>query len=343
MVPLLLLLICAATTASTAVLCAVVIEKFGGVVGGIIATLPMTIVPYSVGYVVANSPDTQNMDTESALQHSFDCIFKVMFSVPIGIFTNMIYLFTWKHLPSLPIFSYCRERMSPRKQLFYLVPLAVCCWLASAVTFVLSLNQFDTVFHRRIIGLSFVGGSLIFGFSSIIFSPATSAPSSNLSPIYMNIARAVASAISIVVSLYISDYDAVISGITSVFPAVFTITIVSLWITHGQGVPTGALGPMILGTICVDVYAISFAEIHVRLYPLLNVSWIECAIISACISWFTAAIGWSIPIFFFVRWMKSRAKPQNEEWNEPYLSVEDYSLQYVKGLDTPPSNFEYGK
>jgi hypothetical protein len=340
MVPILLLIICAVTTATTSVLCAVVIEKYGGVIGGIISTLPMTIVPYSVGYVVAHSPETySDSDTESATMIALDEVDKTMYSVPIGIFTNMIYLFAWRTLPTLDCFGGFRMRFSHTRQLLYLLPLALSSWFLAAAAFIFSLNCYDDLSSRRIIGVSFVSGSLVFGFSILFLRPIASPAASTMSPYYVNIARAIFSGCSIVASLYISDWNAEVSGVTSVFPAVFTITIVSLWISHGQGVPHGALGPMILGTICVDAYTISFAQLHPYLYRNLEVTWLECAIITAAISWVIAVTGWSLPIFCFIRWWRRRIQQQQtDETNlsKPFLAdidVDEYSIAYIKGAE----------
>ena len=43
----------------------------------------------------------------------------------------------------------------------------------------------------------------------------------------------------------------VASSVDAVFPAIFTIIMVATWLAQGAQVPTGAVGPMMLGTLSV--------------------------------------------------------------------------------------------
>jgi hypothetical protein len=94
----------------------------------------------------------------------------------------------------------------------------------------------------------------------------------------MYIARGAASFCAIFLAVLISTTNGIAAGLASVFPAVYTTTMVSLWYAQGEAVTTGAplefnansnlysgaVGPMMLGGLAVSGYAIGFAF----LYPL---------------------------------------------------------------------------
>ena len=90
-----------------------------------------------------------------------------------------------------------------------------------------------------------------------------------------------------------------LSGVASVFPAIFWTTMVSLWLAQGQAVPVGAVGPMMLGSSSVAVFAL----IAPTAYQYLG------SIGGCCIAWFCAAIFAALPSFL---WLQSRRlKPDN--------------------------------
>jgi hypothetical protein len=46
-----------------------------------------------------------------------------------------------------------------------------------------------------------------------------------------------------------------IAGLAAVFPAIFMTTMCGLWLTHGETVGAGAVGPLMLGGTSVSAYA----------------------------------------------------------------------------------------
>lgn len=67
-----------------------------------------------------------------------------------------------------------------------------------------------------------------------------------------------ASSITVTAILAESGYG-VLSGLAAVFPAIFITTMVSLWLAQGHAVPIGAIGPMMLGSISVSIFALAAA------------------------------------------------------------------------------------
>ena len=94
-----------------------------------------------------------------------------------------------------------------------------------------------------------------------------------------------------------------LSGLASVFPAIFLTTMVALWISQDSSVSIGAAGPMMLGGASVAVFAL----IAMIAYPAIGV------IFGIIIAWIASILLWSVPTYFFLRKRKSVASEQFEK------------------------------
>ncbi|MFM8731110.1 MAG: hypothetical protein ACKOGJ_01095, partial [Phycisphaerales bacterium] len=81
------------------------------------------------------------------------------------------------------------------------------------------------------------------------------------------------------------------SSMAAVFPAIFTTIMVATWLSQGAQVPTGAVGPMMLGTLSVSAYALlaSWA------FPAMHVA------AAAAFCWIVATVTVSVPGFLWLR------------------------------------------
>ena len=89
----------------------------------------------------------------------------------------------------------------------------------------------------------------------------------------------------------------VASGIASVVPAIFTTIMIATWLAQGAHVPTGAVGPMALGTLSVSAYALLAAA----LFPTMPL-WA-----AASLCWIASVACVSLPAYWLVRATRSRA------------------------------------
>jgi predicted membrane-bound spermidine synthase len=69
-----------------------------------------------------------------------------------------------------------------------------------------------------------------------------------------------------------------------------------MWISQGEAVGAGAAGPMMVGALSVNAFAITFALLYAH-YGI---------IVSALISYGAAIVCCSIPVALFLRWLSSR-------------------------------------
>ena len=80
------------------------------------------------------------------------------------------------------------------------------------------------------------------------------------------------------------------AGVAAVFPAIFLTTMVSLWVSQGEAVQAGAVGPMMLGSTSVAVFCVLAAWT----IPTLGVGW---GTVSA---WLGATLGATLPAWLWL-------------------------------------------
>ncbi|MEC8022396.1 MAG: hypothetical protein VX223_00580 [Myxococcota bacterium] len=251
----------------------VAIERFGGRIGGLLGTLPTTIVPASVGLWL----QTANVD---AFQAAMD-------STPAGMLVNALFLLCWRVVPPwLPQFS---------------LKLMLCIMSISTLGFWILL-AWPTV----LLGESFpLGETFVFGVVSmaLLLSLGVAATRKQLPTPkgqravswFVLGCRGVFAATAIGVAVWTAEViGPVAAGIAAVFPAIFFTSMASLWLAQGHAVPAGAVGPMMLGSSSVGAYAL-FAHV---LFPALG-PWV-----GAVTCWFAAVVTTTVPAWW---WLEKRA------------------------------------
>ena len=215
-----------------AIAATVAVERLGGKLGGIIATLPSTIVPATWGFFAVSE----------------GVPVKALAAIPMGMLVNAGFLWCWRAIPPrLPQWSMSRR-------LGAMVGISLCIWFGLAVTSMYLGTQ--TNIHPLTLGVTALGLHLILGiYSTWHFNPAPKG--TRKVTILALVSRGLLAAMAVGASLIIASSGfEVAAGIASVFPAIFLTTMVSLWWSQGQAVPLGAVGPIVLGSIVVSAYAL---------------------------------------------------------------------------------------
>jgi len=157
------------------------------------------------------------------------------------------------------------------------------------------------------------------------YHPLRSAKGSNKVSAITYFARSLVAAVSVGLGVLVSKWSPVLAGIFACFPSIFLTTMVSLWISQGESVPTSAVGPMMLGSASVYIYAIFFA----LAFPYFVARWaLAWAVIFTSISmWLLAVIGISLPVYFGLRWRQSctSATPTDITTDEEVLNLKSAS------------------
>ena len=239
----------------------VAIERFGGVVGGLLGSIPTTIIPASIGFWFTQ---TEVAGFQAAL-----------YTVPVGMMVNALFLYSWRILPPrLPAGSlYTR--------LLLCCGLSLLVWAVAAAGFLWMLELVPV--SRFVSGLVFLSCSIGFGIFACLFNPP--APKGKRTvPLGVLLARGALAALAIGASVMISALGyPFLAGMASVFPAIFLTTMASVWISQGEAVQSGAVGPMMLGGTSVSAYAFFAAWLMPALGVVLGggMAWILSV---ACVS-----------------------------------------------------------
>lgn len=256
----------------------VAIERWGGRVGGLVGTLPSTIVPAAIGIYGAS--------------HDVEAFRTAMYATPPGMLLNAAFLFVWIVVPAwLPAGR-------PYLRLVATTLVSLVAWTALAALLVLVLPRSQSAF---VIGLAATTALLGAGLFAMRRAPASPRGSRGVKPATL-IARGVLAAAAIGASVVIARTGgSVAAGLAAVFPAIFLTTMVSLWLSQGEAVTTGAAGPMMLGSTSVATFALLAAS----LLPALG------SVGGAVVAWLVAALGVSFPLWLWLR-RGPRARPAGQ-------------------------------
>ena len=248
----------------------VAIEKWGGLVGGLLGTVPSTIVPAGIGIYLAGGED--------------DFISSMMV-VPLGMLLNALFLGAWLVLPrwfsnaSHPLF------------LTSMGALAFWCVMGMGVWFLLQNTVAGILLTEQ--ELAAVGLVLLF-FIAVGFNrrPQPTPKGTNDVSKTVLFARGSMAAAAIGVAVWMAGLGLpLLAGLASVFPAIFLTSMVALWLAQGPTVPQGAAGPMMLGGASVAVYA------NIAMWSLPAYG----AMVGSLIAWVGSVVGWSLPAFMVLR------------------------------------------
>lgn len=253
-----------------ATLVTIAIEKFGGRTGGVLATIPTTIVPAALGMF--------SISGEAEFAQS-------MSIVPLGMMVNAIFLLVWIHAP---------QRLGLSLMGTTILSLVVWMLIGSLGLVVSSELQ-----SSGITALSFAIFGLGFLISLGIWTTWTSRPapkgSRSVRPSIL-VLRGSAAATAIGIAVWFSSLSyPFVSGLVSTFPAIFLTSMIALWLAQGQDVPQGAAGPMMLGGASVGVYAV----VAIVLFPMLG------PVLGSIITWLISILAWTIPAYFYLQWRQS--------------------------------------
>ena len=255
-----------------AIVVTVLIERFGGVVGGALGTVPTTIVPAVAGMAAAQG-EQELMDSLSV--------------VPAGMLINAIFLSIWIYLPR------ATASLGSERSLAVTTATALLAWAMFGMVTILcigELSEYGT--GPRTIGMIGIALTAVFGIV-LGWKPYESPKGSREVSKSILLARGLMAATAIGASVWVAGLGyPLLAGLASVFPAIFLTSMVSLWISQGPSVPRGAAAPMLLGGGSVGVYSL------VAMYSLEA----HGIILGSIMSWVTAVAVWSMPSYIYLRW-----------------------------------------
>jgi len=256
-----------------AILVTVAIEKFGGFIGGVLGTVPSTIIPAAAGVYA--------LDGEQSLHSS-------MSVVPLGMLINGLFLGVWILFPRH--ISNDKWKL-PATIIISLAVWSILAWIGLQIARTATEGSID----EYVFGIT---GLIALGLLAFIFNIKNRAApkGTNKVPLTILSIRGVAAGLAIAICLVLTESGLpFLAGLASVFPAIFLTSMVALWISQGPQVPQGAAAPMMLGGASVSVYAL----ISMWALPEYGI------ILGSAITWFASVILWTIPAFTILRRYRS--------------------------------------
>lgn len=252
-----------------AVLVTLAIERWGGLTGGILGTMPSTILPAAAGIYLAGD----------------EVLFAQSLAImPLGMLINGIFLSVWIYLP---------PRLERSKS-----PLFTTALGALAAWFICGMLMLFGVEYALELGVSSwsiatLGLFLIIGLAIRMNWNVREAPKGSEPVAFLVlILRGSAAAAAIGAAVWLSSQgQPFIAGLAAVFPAIFLTSMVALWLAQGPTVPRGAAGPMALGGVSVAIYAM------VAMYSLPEWG----VYFGSLVAWIAAVLGWSLPAYFVLK------------------------------------------
>ncbi len=264
-----------------AILATVVVERFGGTLGGVLSTIPSTIVPAAIG-IYGRSADVDDFR-------------RAMAFVPIGMLLNAGYLVLWRVIPAR-VGRHMNQR-SPTRLLVSTTVLALSAWCVVALAIVATNTALHPTLEQTLrAGLIAFAAGIALGFAANRVPHPAPKGTHRVSASVLAL-RGTAAVVGIIVALSLSRAGwPVASGMAAVFPVIFTTIMVATWLAQGAHVTTGAVRPMTLGTLSVSAYALLAAW----LFPLMPM-WI-----AATLAWIISVAAVSVPAYLYVRRQRLR-------------------------------------
>lgn len=244
------------------------IERWGGLVGGVLGTVPSTIVPAAAGMYLSGNE-------EELLQS--------MSIVPLGMLLNALFLAVWVTLPS---------RLSTHRPLLVTTLASLIVWACAGVALLAVIEgATNRGLSHWVIG--FVGLFLLIALAvRFNFETRPSPKGSHRVHWPILVGRGSAAAIAIGCAVWLSSQGLpLLAGLAAVFPAIFLTSMVALWLAQGETVPRGAAGPMMLGGVSVAVYALVIMWSLPALGPTFG----------SAVAWLAAVGGWSCPAYLALK------------------------------------------
>jgi len=273
MVQLATIIISALFAGFVATMVTVLIERWGGLIGGVLGTAPSTIIPAAIGMYTVGTMDEFHQSLSI---------------IPFGMLLNIFFLGVWLVAP-----HWFSQSSHP---LVWTMLIALLVWCVLGIVLLFMLESFSQSISSTMIAL--LGGlAVIVAAIGFNLKPHSSPKGSKAVSQQVLVARGSIAAVAIGIAVWLKSLGwPLVAGLASVFPAIFLTSMVALWLAQGIAVPRGAAGPMMIGGVSVAFYA----NIAMWAFPVYG-PWY-----GTLIAWFGSVLIWSLPAFFIVRRRQQR-------------------------------------
>lgn len=240
------------TAGIVAILSGLAVEKLGGIIGGVLSSLPTIVAPATIGIFLEL---TNFLNDKPGSELHFQ---EAMFSIPISTFCNALFLLIWKQAPKRIKINHSKKKLA----IMFVMTLTF--WFMFSTGFYFFSEYLEEIgFSKFYLGIvmfflqTFLG--LIFTF--IIPSPA---PKGRMkTKPWMICFRGIAASISVFTAVILSRVGGPgVGGIASAFPAILITTIATVWYSQGEEVALGAVGPLMMGLTSLGIYSMTASKMY---------------------------------------------------------------------------------
>ncbi len=256
-----------------------VVERFGGRLGGLLATLPTTIVPACLGIWAVQAGAVEAYAT-------------AMGSVVVGMVADTAVLYAWRAVPPRV------PHLSRAAQAAVTATVGLLAWAGVAGAWRAAVHDGGTLgtASGMTVGLVALGVQLAIGLGAT-WRGVPAPRATRRVPLWQLAARGGLAALAIGLATTVASLGhPVLGGMLSVFPAIFLTTMLSLFLAHGEALPAGAAGPMMLGSASVSVFAL----LSILTFPVWGPG------VGTVIAWGGAVLLASVPA---AGWLRARRSP----------------------------------
>lgn len=202
------------------------------------------------------------------------------------------------------------------------------CWLSGAVVCYFAIGALQRVAHLPIQAVG--GGALLCNFAlSAPMACIKAAPvpkSEKAVPSGTYALRGSLAASVVGAAVLVSRWDPALAGIGAGFPAIALASLVSLWVSRGERVIAGAIGPVMLGGLSASTYCIAFGTLYAILFGA-GLGQPLSLLLALSASYLSAVVLVSMPVFVSFSWVaaitRKRRSRQLETAEEEGVMVEE--------------------
>ncbi|CAE7497032.1 unnamed protein product [Symbiodinium natans] len=248
------------TSASVAALVIVVItaavERFGGVVGGVLGTVPHVAVVASVGFILQT---TRRVDFEIA-----------MLGMPLGMLSNSLLCSILRLVTSWPRLQRLLPSRSGLRMAVAMV-IGLSCYAASVALAILGFKP-DTrpLEVVRVVAVCAWLCELLLGLGLLQLPTSTATGKRPRSGSAILAGRGAATFCVFLSAMLLADSVPALAGIIANVPIVSVAVIMILWMSQGEDVAMGCLAPMVLGMLSPSAYAMLASQLMLLWHPAVG-------------------------------------------------------------------------
>jgi len=264
------------------------IERFGGIVGGIFGTIPLTIIPFIIGLLFFETADRVDLTLNM---------------VPGGMTGTMVILLMWRFIP-----PHLPRQYSSHKRLLLMLLVSFLAWVAVASGVATFMFFMVEIFPQKqqpwditlAVGVAFF---FVYIFASIIFVGIPRLPvgrkGDEVVTLWHHLGRFAVGWTMTTVSVVIARYNIFAGGVSIAFPSVSLPALASLWMIHSDTVAMSAASPMIVGSASISLFAILFAWAN----PILELEYgkIPGTVVTFASTWYFVIFIYSLPCAVILR------------------------------------------